>query len=264
MEGDKQMFKMGKLMAAIGLILAVGTMIAAGPVCAGKIVVANDEWTLSNSGGFTAPNDGATFATNVASWFTGGPTGSFLAYSNNFGLTGTNLRDAMVAAGNTWTVTTSGALDLARMQSYDGVFLGSYTNATVIPSVLTDYINGGGNIYLCGGSATINEPTVWNPFLNNFGLNFISPYNGVAGNMAISSSHPIFAGVDHLYQNNGSTIIEAVPGNPGAQILVSYNGKGLYAVYEGSAPVVPEASSLLLALGIGLPGVAAGLRRRLR
>ena len=58
---------------------------------AGMIVLANDEWTLSETGYSHTVSDPGVFATNVAGWFTGGSAGNFLAYSSNFGLTGSSL-----------------------------------------------------------------------------------------------------------------------------------------------------------------------------
>ena len=89
---------------------------------AGKIVLANDEWTLSNSG-FASPNDAATFATNVAEWFNGGSPGSFLVYSSNFGLTQSSLSGTMTSAGNSWTISTAISFDLPTLLGFDGVFL---------------------------------------------------------------------------------------------------------------------------------------------
>ena len=50
-------------------------------------------------------------------------------------------------------------------------------------NMLTDYANGGGNVFLeagtgcCGG--VLGEAGTRNPFLNAFGLNLDTPYNGV-------------------------------------------------------------------------------------
>jgi len=57
---------------------------------AGKIVLSNDERQFTEYGFSRTLSDPGVFATNVASWFTGGSTGNFLAYSTNFGLTGSS------------------------------------------------------------------------------------------------------------------------------------------------------------------------------
>jgi len=58
--------------------VTLGALLIAGVFAQGKIVVSNDEWPLSNTGYANAP-DADRFARNVASWFTGGRPGNFLA-----------------------------------------------------------------------------------------------------------------------------------------------------------------------------------------
>lgn len=241
--------------------LMVGSV--AGAAHAGKIVVANDEWTLSNSG-FSTPNDPAQFAQNVASWFTGGSNGNFLAYSNNFGLTESGLAAAMTGAGHSWTVSQAVTFDLATLSNYDGIFLAGNPADN---QVLINYVNGGGNVYLAGGTGwggAAAEAAQWNTFLNAFGLEFGNFYNGVVGNIAISSAHPIFANVDHLYQNTGNNTLDINVLDPAGHVVVYSSptaGQGLYAVYESSSSPVPEPTTLLL-FGTGLAGLAAVGRRK--
>ncbi len=247
-----------KKILAVAALAFIFALSSAFPAQAGKIVVTNDEWTLSNSG-FFAPNDPGLFAQNVADWFTGGGTGNFLAYSTNFGLTGSSLAAAMTGAGHTWTVSTGYSQSLATLQGYDAVFLAgnAFDN-----SVLIDYVNGGGNVFLEGGTGiggAAAEAAQWKAFLNAFGLEYGNSYNGVQGDIFISNSHPIFAGVDHLYQNNGNDALDISASDPRAQVLVTLNGHGLYAVYESVS--VPEPGTLLL-LGGALIGLF-GLRRKI-
>lgn len=237
------------------LTFGLSVLLCAASFAQGKIVVNNDEWTLSDAGYTNAP-DADRFARNVASWFTGGGSGNFLAYSNNFGLTGSALANTMTNAGHTWTVSVANPLNLAQMQNYDAVFLGGYYTNISIPDLI-QYVQNGGNVYLMGGTGiggAIFEANFWNPFLNAFGLDFAPQYNGIAGNIPINSPHPIFAGVSQLFQNNGNSVADLQPLNPDNEVLVSLGNDGLYAVY------VPEPASMI-ALSAGLAGLL-GLRRK--
>lgn len=243
----------------IVLVLLAASIVPA--LSAGKIVLANDDWTLSHTG-FDAPNDGGVFATNVAKFFTGGSGGSFLAYSNNFGLLGTELRDAMTSAGYSWTVSTIGALDLARLKSYDATFLSVRYSSGISASVLTEYVNDGGNVYLYAGDGAVGDGTPWNPFLANFGLKFGLSYNPLHESTPIASSHPLFAGVDHLYTYNGNDITDTDPLSDANQVLVYSGTHGVYGMYDGS--LVPEPSGLFAMVGClsAFTGIAVRRRRR--
>ncbi len=215
---------------------------------AGKIFVNHDEWTISNTGFSSAPDTGL-FVQNLTNWFTGGTSGNFLAYSTNFCLTESTLANFMVTHGHTWTVNTSISLDINTLLQYDAIFLGG---SPVIPSnLLIQYVQAGGNIYLCGGTGiggSSGEAANWNPFLNVFGLSFYGgSYNSLMGNLSFSSSHPVFQGVTALYSGNGSTILDLNPSDSAE--VVMYNTTGLYGIYDGSA--IPEpATVFLLVLGI--------------
>lgn len=215
-------------------------------VQAGVIILANDEWTLSNSG-FSGLNDAGVFATNIAAEFADNQPGDFLAYSSNFGLTQNLLADAMTNAGHSWTVSTAVTFDLPTLLTYDGVFLAGNAADN---NILTDYVNAGGNVYLAGGTGwggAFAEANRWNPFLNNFGLAFGTFYNGVGGSIPINSPHPIFDGVDYLYQDNGNDTLDLISNGANTEVLVSTsNGHGLYAIYDSNSNVVPEPSSILL------------------
>ena len=248
------------------VLLAACVSAWAQPAVAGRIVVANDEWTTTNTGFSNTPAGSAQFATNVATFFTGGGSGSFLVVSDNFGLDldlATALAATMTGAGHTWVDSEDIAgftFDMATLQAYDGVFFA--LPPAVDQGVLTTYVNAGGNVFIEGGTGVggaAAEAAEWNTFLNAFGLTFGSSYNGISGNIAISSTHQVLSGVTALYQQNGSSI-SLLGANPNAQIIATSNGQGLYAVYDDIAPV-PEPASMLL-LGTGVAGLLARSRRR--
>lgn len=251
-----------------GIFLGAGVMLTALPTAEAVIIVVNhDEWTLSNTGFAQATADPGTFATNIASLMAGG-FGTFHAYSTNFGLTQSSLATAMTGAGHAWTTGTGITFDLPTLLGYDGIFLGGNAADN---DILIDYVEAGGNVYLMGGTGAggaTAEAARWNTFLNHFGLNYVGgSYNGVSGTLATSSVHPIFAGVDHLYYDNGNTVTDLDAGDPRNQILeFSSQGIGLIGIYDsrlgnGTGPVIPEPSTMLL---LGLGGLGAGLSRRRR
>jgi hypothetical protein len=175
---------------------------------AGKIVVANDEWTLSDFAFAVAP-DTYAFARNVASYFTAGVPGNFLVFSSNFGLLGAVVESVVQASGHTWTIHTGGDLSLAELQQYDAVFL---AGTPADNSVLIAYVQSGGDVYMAGGTGfggSAAEAAQWAGFLNAFGLSFVGEsYNSIEGVVPIASSHPIFLNVSGLYENGGSSVVQ--------------------------------------------------------
>jgi len=152
--------------------------------------------------GFTNSPDAAIYAQNIANIFADGGAGQFHAYSTNFSLTGSALANAMTSAGHAWSVGTGITFDLSTLLLFDGIFL---AGNTVDLDVLTEYVDAGGNVYLAGGiiSNVVLIVNNWNPFLNQFGLEFASTISIGASNEPISSTHPIFDNVIMLYQAGG-------------------------------------------------------------
>lgn len=227
---------MKKILNIIGMLVIINFLLGNGLAYAGKIVVTTDEWTLRNTGFANAP-DAATFALNVATWFTGGTTGKFLVYSTNAGLTESNLANTMTGAGHEWVINYELTFDLQTLMSYDAVFL---TGTAVDNNVLIDYVNCGGNVYLAGGTTSnvSAEAARWNPFLNAFGLKYAPQHTGVLGTRSISSNHPIFTNVNSLYHYWGINVVDIDSNDTAGQVLVTSSGYGLYAAYESMSSLL--------------------------
>lgn len=238
-------------MKKVTILLAILTAWAAH---AGRLVVHNDEWPLTDTGFSTAgAGPTSTFALNLANYFTGGGSGNFLIYSNNFGLAGSTLASTMTGAGHTWTVSTAVSFTAASLAAYDAVFLALPTGGFDATEAAA-YINAGGNIYIAAGTGiggAAVEAAFWNPLINAFGLTLAPAYNGIAGNIPISSSHPVLAGVSQFYQNNGNSV-SLFGSVPGASIILTSqaSGEGLIGVYDSTIPE-PQ-TCVLLASGLGI------------
>jgi hypothetical protein len=230
----------------------------------GRIVVSNDEWPFSETGFSQAP-DAGTFARNIASGFLEGTermAGIFLVFSSNFSLTGSSpLCQTLRDAGHTCTVDTSLPFDPATLQEFDGVFLAGKVNGGVPDnSVLIQYVENGGNVYLAGGtgipggfSDASEEAEAWNTFLHYFGLEFDrSAYNGIRMFITLSITNPLFVGVSSLYQDNGNDIHISFRSQPDTtcQPLVVSDGHILYAVCDPPSKFVTNSDFSLFSLRI--------------
>jgi len=202
---------------------------------AGRVVVAHDEWTLSNTG-FTSPSDPGIFALNVVAFLTGRQSANILVYSSNFGVTQAMFLNTLGGAGHAVTVSTAVPFTLPSLLNYDAIFI---TGVDFDDQVLSDYVDAGGGVYICAGTGNSTD-LANNTFMAHIGLQF-GPLNGLGGHFPISSPHPIFSGVDHLYHLNGSAITDLDPSS-GAQVLVTAPGDvGLYAAYDGAGCPGPTA-----------------------
>lgn len=216
---------------------------------AGTVIVANDEWTLSDTGFYTAPEDTERFVKNIASVFAPGKQGVFHAYSNNFSYTGTRLAKALSSGGHTYTAGTDFAFTPENIAGFDGLFLGGKYLDTAEIDTLIDYVYTGGNVYLAGGTrfggSAGRESDAWEHFLSVFDMAFGNEYNGIRGNIPVGGTdNPLFEGVEVLYQNSGNSIY-------GSGIIISNEGHGLYASACVQTVPVPSAS-LLLTAGLGV------------
>jgi len=149
-----------------------------------------------------------------------------------------HLKNAMEGAGHTWTLDHTVPFTIESVKQYDGIFL---SGNVADNQVLIDYVNGGGNVYLCGGTGAgggaAGEAKQWKSFLNAFGFEFEGKsYNGSSGARPIADTHPVLAGVTQLYFANGSAVNDIKPDDTANGILVSYDTGGAIGVYDGAPP----------------------------
>jgi len=139
---------------------------------------------------------------------------------------------------------TSGA-SLANFKKYDGVFVGG---TKVSCQILIDYVNSGGNVYLCGGTATLGgsglaqqavvEANTWNPFLKAFGFEYKNKYSGSTGVLKINGKHQIFEGISGLFFWNGNEVMDVSPNDDSNEIFTTTYG-GAIGVFDGAPPPTP-------------------------
>jgi hypothetical protein len=215
-------------------------------VHASTIVVANDEWTLTDTGFANAP-DTQRFVSNLVQEF--GPR--IHAYSYNRAFFEPSLATAMSAAGATFTVQTNFPFDFAHLSQYDGLLLGGYYLLTWEMDALKQYVANGGNVYLAVGTGLgvpEADALLWAPFLDPYGISIDHYQNHIVGTIPVSGD-PLFDGVSGLYQNSGTSL--------SGDHIVCCGNQGLYAVVRD----VPEPATLPL-VGAGMLVVAMVLRRR--
>lgn len=233
---------------------------------AGRVVVGHDVNTLSSS--IAGPNEDQ-FAINVAQWLTGAKSGNILAVESSPSDAtrdyAPSVKTALHGAGFVVTYvsdpTTVSALTLANLQPYNAVFVGETfpVITSINPSVLLQYLNGGGNVYVYGGvgELAVVEAGLFNPFLEALGLSFATTgpdgeYNGL-NSVNITSTHPIFNGLTGktLACGNGQDIL-ALGTNVNATIIQFQGQNGVYAV------VNPHAALLSLTGSISDDGLPTG------
>jgi hypothetical protein len=218
--------------------LAVAMVLAATSAhAAGRIVVAHDEWPLSESG-FDYSADAAQFARNIATFFTGGQPGRFLVYSPNWGLTGNSLATTMSNAGHEWIIIDPNVNTTVDLYEYDAVFVGQVPIET---AKLFAYVMNGGGVYLMAGTGYgVADSEMWKTFVNAFGLDIDGKYNNLEGLYPVNSTHELFTGVSSLLYVSGNDI-RATGLVPGARIVQTVGTHRIFAVYADASMQVPTA-----------------------
>jgi RHS repeat-associated protein len=194
----------------------------------GRVVVNFDEWTLSNNVFLPAT---ATYAQNIARWFSPDGPGSLVAISSNFGLTGSSLAAAIRADGHTWTVNPALPMTLASLSQYDGVFL---TTDRAYDPVIAEYVYQGGNVYVGAGTGVggpLGETNRWNPFLSLFSMRLVPTY--VDAQPLLSSTHPLLQGVASIRGIGGNPVALTTSPDPRSAILVFAGANGLVGAFDG-------------------------------
>ena len=192
----------------------------------GKIVVSADEWPTTNEG-YTKTVSGSTdqFVKNVANYFTGGAQGHFLIATDNFAYA-SSFRNSLTSAGHTFVHDKNAT----NYSDYDGIFIGGQAyNITL----LTNYVESGGCVYVVGGTGFNNERGILlNPFLNQYGLEF-DPYPNTGKWLITNFSFPqLFSGVTNLYTWNPNEMMSVLGPYPNTQIVSNQFGYNWWAVYE--------------------------------
>jgi hypothetical protein len=207
-------------------------------------------------------NNDAAFAQNIAHWLTGG-SGKILIDSGNFGLNGSGLSNELTTLG--YNVTE--APGTTNFSGFNAVFV---AGDPVDNTALINYVKGGGSVFLEAGTGyggSVAEAAQWNTFLNAFGLNLAPDYNGVGGNIDVSTfktqgpyGPALFGGVDNVYINNGNDVSGS---GPGVQIwnttgVTGAPGDGLYGAFATPEPV----SMLLMGTFFSLAGGLLAKKKR--
>lgn len=243
------------------LLGAIGSQAIAG----GQVVVCGDEWTLSDSAFTNNTVYTQAFAGNLAN-FMMGASGNILDTSDNGVHSGVSLGAYLTTQGYTYVKDAVSTFDASLISSYEAIIVGGLRGRADIAAnlaTLTNYVAGGGNVYVFGGTGSFgiaaNEAAAWNPFTTLYGMTLGSSYVPPPAEVIVTcdaNSHPLRVGVDKLTFGFGHDVtvsggaVVALSGGPELDHNI-----GMVA----TTALVPEPASLM-ALGLG--GLALIRRRR--
>ncbi len=251
-------------------VCAVVALASSSAFAQGRIIAIGDEWLLSDFSFTNQTSQTQQLASNIAGYF-GGAASQFAVFSTTVPLSlggrGTNnasLASYMTSLGHTWSINPAGTFTLANLQQYNGVFVDGAAvggNAASV-SVLTQYVQGGGNVLVMAGTGDIGgavgEANAWNPFLNTFGLAFGSEYFAVGSSLlqipAVPTAHPLGSLVSSVTWGFGQTALDIDLSNP-------LNEVALHGNFTGFSPLPtsgnPAALPIIATYNIPAPAAAA-------
>jgi hypothetical protein len=255
------------------LILLVTQAVA---LDAQRVFVAHDEW-MTNNTYFTSGSNERRLVNNALDWFGVGAGDRVLTWSGNqIGYINSPLPGVITGRGALYAQSTAAQSNLAQ---YKAIFVGGFA---VDNTALINYVLGGGNVFLMGGTCTRlaagascdtnagQEAADWQAFLQRFGMGFASQYNGLQGNLSTSAfasqgalGAALFTGVSTVYADNGNTVQTTIgtPAGVTRQVFAVPGGPALFGA--AVATVVPEPSAVSLIVG-GLGAIMVCIRRRRR
>ncbi len=219
--------------------LALLTLLAAAGAQAqpGSIIIAGDEWMVSNPAFTLQPSATTTLADNIASCFDNGGPANFAIMTNSGLPYGSSFIARMQTLGHTVTVLPSGPFTLATYQQYDAIFLAGFSTGGVGGApALTSYVNGGGHVMVMGGTTGTGgaaaEAANWAPFLNAFGLGFGNAHFGMPTNAPLQiATTPLpnqaSVGVNSVTWSLGQNALDLDPTNPLNQVALWGNFTGV-------------------------------------
>jgi hypothetical protein len=262
------------------------------PAQAGRIVLNNNEWTLSDQGYELAGTSNAdAFVRNVTGFLDrdGTSGGKVLIYSGSASLTGSRLFNSLSSAGYDPVTSTAQALDETTLARYDAIFLNGEGFAAY-DRVLTEYLKAGGGVYVAAAALSDSDGAdAWNRLIADSGLALEASYELSSGEIAQASS-PLFDGVERLYFGPSDALGREKNSTPEAGIRVSFTsdfGPGAIGIYAAPSvlPLTPDGAAVnppgdspsageipapnhvplpgtALLLALGLAGIAVRLMRR--